>query len=195
MGNLFPVLKVPFIHNEKNRPTVKFLQAVLSKCDKTREFYLHSLSYYPSEVLSQVLPSIPPGVESNADDKSVTILERASNHEALRKVLDSCYAAGLKICLFLLCNIDFNLSNVLHRSLEKLFLHGHPQIMPLVTVGRGLSSYPFLKELSVLNLKIHSQVFKILHGSLQLEKLPSLSHLHFEGGFGNFTTIVLTPVD
>ena len=184
MGKLLPVFKVPFIHSDKNRPLLKFLQAILSKCDKTREFYLHSVSYYPSQLFSLLVPSLPPvslEFEKSTQGKSVTILDKASNYGALRKVLDNCDAAGLKICLFLLCDIDIDVSKVLHRSLEKLYLCGHPQIMPLVTVGGDLSSYPFLKELSVFNVRVHSHVFYILHEAMKSEKLPSLSHLHFEG--------------
>ena len=184
MGKLLPVLKVPFIHSEKNEPLLKFLQAILAKCDRTREFYLHSVSYYPSQIFSLLVSSFPPAsleFENKTQGKSVTILERASNYRALQKVLDSCDAAGLKICLCLLCDIDIDMSNVLHRSLEKLSLCGHPQIMPLVTLGGDLSPYPFLKELSVINVRVHSHVFYILHGAMKSEKLPSLSHLHFEG--------------
>ena len=125
MGKLLPVLKVPFIHNEKNEPLLKFLQAILSKCDKTREFYLHSVSYYPSQLFSLLVSSFPPvslEFEKSTQGKSVTILDRASNYGALRKVLDNCDAAGLKICLFLLCDIDICLRSYTVHSRKYLFV-------------------------------------------------------------------------
>ena len=180
IAKLFPVLKVPFVYGERNRPLFKFIQAVLSKCDKTREFYLHSISYYPGEFVSQLLPSLPPialKFSTETDRKSLTILERASNYGALRKVLDSCEAAGLKICLFLLCDTDVDLSTILHSSLEKISLCGHPQSMPDVISGEGLRIYPFLREFSVVNARVHCKVF---HSFQEIDKFPSLSRLHFE---------------
>ena len=166
MGKLLPVLKVSFIHSEKNEPLLKFLQAILSKCDRTREFYLHSVSYYPSQIFSLLVSSFPPAsleFENKTQGKSVTILERASNYRALQKVLDSCDAAGLKICLCLLCDIDIDMSNVLHRSLEKLSLCGHPQIMPLVILSGDLSPYPSRRNsLSLMSGSIcRSSIFYI----------------------------------
>ena len=180
IGKLLPVLQVPFIYNKKDGPLLEFLNAVLSKCHKTREFYLHSISYYPSEFLSKLLPNLPPGNEN--DEKVFTILERASNFRALKNVLTCCDAVGLKIRLFLSCDgCDTDLSQVLHRSLQKLSLFGRSKGKFWLTTKQSLPLCPDLKELSLVNAKLHVQVVYALHEAVRSEKLPSLSSLSFGG--------------
>ena len=56
VGTFFPFLQIPYAKSETSTTVVKFIQAVLSKCDKIKEFYLPLFSHYPTDYLSELVP-------------------------------------------------------------------------------------------------------------------------------------------
>ena len=174
-GTLYPFLQVPFNKSETSTTVVKFIKAVLSKCDKIKEFHLPLFSYHPTDFLCELLPCFM------KHRKSVIILDRTLNHRALRKVLDCCYAKGLTICLLLVCDINVDLSQVMHISLEILSLLGHPKIVSTMAITDNIVCYPSLTALSLINVNIHPHVLCALHAAVKSNKLPLLSRLSLEG--------------
>ena len=93
IGKMFPVLQIPTGCIEENIPILNFIRGILSKCSKTREFCLPSISNYPIDYLSELIPNLPPhSLESDnrACAKLVTVLDAVYNHVALQKFSNCC---------------------------------------------------------------------------------------------------------
>ena len=184
IGRLFPVLKVPYTCSEENFPLFDFIRGILSKCSGTVEFYLPAISNYPVDYLSKLIPNLPPHSlqpENQINTKLCTILETAFNQVRLQKYSNCCDAIGLHPSFFICCHSDTDLSKMMLQSAKQLSLCGPRKGVCKVLVKQELSLYPFLEELSFVNLRVDFSVLVALETAVRTGKLPLLRHLSFEG--------------
>ena len=186
LKRLVPILHLHLISDAERGPVLKFIQEILSKCDKTREFYVPSISYFPFDNLPELVSSFPPHAailsDRKADEKTFTVIESASNLEALQKVLNCCEEKVVHPCLLLAGDTnDVDVSMAAHGSLRKLSLFGLQQNWCRVTSEQEFHFCTFLTDIRLENVKIDVQVLDSLETAVRTDKLPCLSRLGFKG--------------
>ena len=183
MGDLvpiFPVLRLPFSNNKEN---VKFISKILSKCDKPQEFYFASISFYPADILCQLLQFFPPNSSAPRDEqteKAFVLLESATNHLAIKTILNHCEPVGIHPTLLLQNGLQTDLSDCIHSTLRKLALYD-VQYVSTLSEQKALPHCPFLTELHIVNIRVGGEVLGALAKAVKNDKLPYLSHLSFTG--------------
>ena len=179
IGRLFPVLQVPYTCSEENVPVLDFIRGILSKCSKTTEFHLPLISLYPIDYLSKMIPDLPP----HSQQRSIqlcTILERTSKAITLQNVLTGFDTSGVHPSVVLSCDVETDLSQILHRSMEQLSLSGTNRTSRVFS-KLEIPLCPFLSELSLVNLRFGTPVLTTLATAMKCSKMPSLNRLSFEG--------------
>ena len=185
---MFHILRVPLTESEENSFILKFIQGVLSRCDKTQELYFSFFSYYPIDSLPQLLQCFPPhGEETDSAEKSFTLLESSTNHIALRKLLDCCDKVGLHADLLLESGIHTDLSDCVHHSVRKLSLFDAYTSTSKVTIEKNIPLCPFLTKLSLENMDLDVSVFTTLSNAVSEGSLPVLCSLSFAGCWTSLT--------
>ena len=186
MKRLVPILHVHLISGVERGPVLKFIQGIISKCDKTKELYVPSISHFPFDNLSEVMPSFPPHAailsDSQADEKTLRIVESASNLETLQKVLKCCEVNATHPCLLLAGDTnDVDVAIPKHSSLRKLSLFGLQQNWCRMKAEQEFHPCTLLTDLCLENVKVDVQVSDALETAVRTDKLPCLSRLSFEG--------------
>ena len=188
IAETFHVLQIPLAESEENSSIVKFIQGVLSKCDRTQELYFGSSSYYPITGLAELLRSFPPHAEgTDSSEKTLTLVESSTNHIALRKMLDCCDTVGLQSDLLLESGIHTDIADCMHHSIRKLSLFNAYTFTSSVTGGTIIPLCPFLTELSLEYLDIDVSVMTALNSAVRDSFLPLLSDLSFAGCWTSLT--------
>ena len=182
ISQMFHVLNVPLTESEENTSFLKFIQGVLSKCDKTQELYFSSISYYPIDRLSEFLQCLPPHPkDASSPENSITILESSTNHKVLRKILERCDKLGKRVDLLLRSGTHTDLADCLHHSVRKLSLFDAYTFTSTVRIDRQMTLCPFMTELSLENLDVDASVLTALRNAVRQGSLPLLSRLSFAG--------------
>ena len=179
MGDLvpiFPVLRLPFIKNEENEATLEFISKILSGCDKPQEFHFGSFSFYPADILYQLLQFFPP----NSPEKALVMLESATNHLAIEKILNHCEHMGIQPTLLLRNGQNTDLSDCIHPVIEKLALYD-TQYVSNLSAKKAIPHCRFLTELHFVNIHVKEGVLEALARAVKKGRLPCLSHLNFAG--------------
>ena len=139
IGKLFPVLQIPTTCIDENIPVLNFICGVLSKCNRTVEFFLPSIPSYTIEYLSELISNLPPHSlqsENRSKTNLCTVLEIASNLVGLQKSSNCCEAAGLHPSFFLYCDSDTDLSKLMLQSAKQLSLFAPHEGLRRVLVGQ-----------------------------------------------------------
>ena len=186
MKRLVPILHVHLASGVERGPVLKFIRGILSKCDKTRELYVPSISYFPFDTLSELITSFPPHVakmsDSQSDEKTFRIVESISNLEALQMVLNNCEEQEIHPSLLLAGDVnDVDISMAMHGSLRKLCLFGLQQNWCRAKAEQEIHLCPYLTDMRLENVKVDVQVLDALETAVKAERLPCLSGLSFEG--------------
>ena len=186
MGDLvpiFPILRIPFINNEENAATLKFISKILLKCDKAQELHFGSFSFYPTDVLCELLQLFPPHLSASEEqeaEKTFVMLESATNHLAMGKILNHCEHVGIRPTLLLQNGLQTDLSDCIHPALGKLALYDVQHVSTL-SVQRAVTHCQFLTELHIVNIRVGGRVLGALAKAVKKGKLPYLSLLSFTG--------------
>ena len=188
IGEVFHVLRLPATESEENTSILKFIRGLLSRCDKAQEIYLSYVSYYPTEGLLELMQCFQPHTErSDPTENSFTLLESATNHLVLRKILDCCDKVGHHWDLLLESGFHTDLSDCMHFSIRKLYLFDTFTFTSKVTVQHEIPLCPFLTEMSLENLELDKSVFTALSNAVKNDNLPLLCHLSFAGCWTSLT--------
>ena len=180
---LFPVLNLHLTPATEQRSVVRFIRGVLSHCDRTREFFVPSVTYFPSDDLPGFLPMFPPHSPAPpSGEKVYCVVEGASNDHVLQHVLNSCEQNQIRPVLLLAGDTDdVDVSMVAHSSLQVLTVFGLEHSWTRATAEREFNQCDFLTNLSLYNIKIDAQVLDALELAVRSDKLPSLTSLSFAG--------------
>ena len=79
IGKMFPVLQIPATCVDENIPILDFIRRILSKCNKTVEFFLPPIPNYTNEYMSELIPNFPPHI-IQPDDQSKTKKSKECNN-------------------------------------------------------------------------------------------------------------------
>ena len=180
MKRLVPILHLHLTSSVERRLVLKFIQGILSKCDKTRELYVRSISYFPFDDLSELVSTFPPH-QSQPDEKIFRVVESASNLEALQKVLNSCDEKVVHPCLLLAGDSsDIDVAMATHDSLRELRLFGLQQNWCRVKAEQEIHSCAYLTDLSLESIKVDVQVLDALETAVRTDRLHCLRRLSLE---------------
>ena len=182
IAEMFHILRVPFTETEENLFLLKFIQGVLSKCDKTKELYFSFVSFFPIDRLSDLLQCFPPHTQdSNSPEKLITLFESSTNRKALNKVLDCCGNLGYHPDLLLEGGILTDLSDCLHSSLRMMFLFDTYKFASRVITEKQILPCPFLTDLLLDVIHVDESALMALDSAVKYGNLPLLAHLRFRG--------------